>query len=93
MAKASSYSIANLKLKPLWVEMYSIDKGSWTNPGVKYAHMLRLIADRISQDYNEELRPRNETPEQVSEWLREQATKADNHDKCNYHWLDPNFIP
>ena len=92
MSKASSYKTANLKLKPLWVEMYRIDKGSWTNPGIKYAHMLRLIADRIGQDYNEELNPRNHTAEQVSEWLEEQAIKGDNHYKCNYPWLYQNLI-
>ena len=76
----------NKYLHPLWLEMYQIDKGKWTNPGIKFSKMLSLIADRIFKDYNDNWEQRNHTAEDVREWLLEQASKADKHERYNYTW-------
>lgn len=76
----------NKYLRPLWIEMYLIDKGRWSNPGVKYSKMLRLIADRIPKDYDDQWERRNHTADDVCEWLEDQAERGDNHDRYNYPW-------
>lgn len=72
--------------RPLWVEIKKLEKTWYTNPGVRYASYLRLIAERIPAELGEERLPRNHTAQDVVDWLIEQAEKGEQDIRYNYPW-------
>lgn len=72
--------------RPLWVEFKKLDKLWYTNPGIKYGVYLRLIAERIATELDENKEHRMHTADDVIEWLIEQATKGENDIRYNYEW-------
>lgn len=72
--------------RPLWIEMKHIDEGWNSNPGKKYGKFMRLIADRILTEENNNFVRRNYTAEDVVAWLVEQAVKGENDIRYNYDW-------
>jgi hypothetical protein len=71
---------------PLWVELKHLDESWHSNPGCKYAKMLRLIADRIPFELDDDHFIRHQTSQDVVKWLLEQAHKGDNDIRYNYPW-------
>lgn len=74
------------QVKPLWIEFKHIDESWNSNPGIKYAKFMRLIADRITTELGEGRVPRNHAASDVVEWLIEQAVKGENDVRYNYEW-------
>ena len=72
--------------KPLWVEIKHIDESWHSNPGHKYGKFMRLIAERIPLELGPDRLPRNQTAQDVIDWLLEQAYKGDNDIRYNYDW-------
>jgi hypothetical protein len=74
------------KTIPLWMEMKHLDEAWHSNPGCKYAKFMRMIADRIPTEQNNDFVRRNHTAQDVVEWLIDQAVKGENDVRYNYDW-------
>ena len=63
-------------VKPLWIQFKDLDESWHSNPGRKYAKFMRLIAERIPLELGEDRLPRHQTPQDIVDWLIEQAVKV-----------------
>lgn len=74
------------KTLPLWMEMKHLDESWHSNPGQKYAKFMRMIAARIPTEQTNDCFQRIHTPQDVVDWLLEQAIKGENDVRYNYDW-------